>query len=68
MGEKAPRVGRWLRHLFWKVEGVRETTDFRAMREGYSGRISDGRMEDVEMFVEPWTEEDEVWRVERAGV
>ncbi|KAL8639155.1 MAG: hypothetical protein Q9228_003777 [Teloschistes exilis] len=32
VAEKAPRVGRWLRHLFWKVEGVRETTDLRAMR------------------------------------
>ncbi|KAI4101349.1 MAG: hypothetical protein L6R37_004992 [Teloschistes peruensis] len=68
VGEKAPRVGRWLRHLFWKVEGVRETTDFRAMRESYSKDGGDGRVEDVETFVEPWTEEDERWRLERAVV
>ncbi|KAL8689908.1 MAG: hypothetical protein Q9218_004527 [Villophora microphyllina] len=64
MRDRAPRVNRWLKHLYWKVEGARETTDFRAIAESFCGeRVG---IKGPEEYLEPWTEEDEMWRVKRA--
>ncbi|KAI4129595.1 MAG: hypothetical protein LQ338_002169 [Usnochroma carphineum] len=67
-----PHLHRWLKHLYWKVPGVRETTDFKHIKENYSKSHADINPKAITPLgpdpdVEAWTEEDEVWRKERVG-
>ncbi|KAL8716754.1 MAG: hypothetical protein Q9225_005946 [Loekoesia sp. 1 TL-2023] len=67
-----PHLHRWLKHMYWKVPGVKETTDFKHIREGYSKSMVDINPKGITPLgpvpdVEEWTEEDERWRKERVG-
>lgn len=62
-----PRLNRWLKHLYWKVSGVKETVDFKHIKESYSkchpdinprGITPQGPIPEVE----PWTTADEEWK------
>ena len=62
-----PLLNRWLKHMYWKVPGVKETTDFKQIKEGYSkdhpfinpkGITPQGPTPDVEL----WTAEDDTWK------
>ncbi|KAL8727700.1 MAG: hypothetical protein Q9166_005873 [cf. Caloplaca sp. 2 TL-2023] len=65
-----PRLHRWLKHMYWKVPGVKETTDFKHIKENYSKSHAGINPRAItplgpDPYVEAWTEEDEVWRRER---
>ena len=62
-----PRLNRWLKNFYWHLPGVRETTDFKHIKENYSKSHVDINPKSItplgpEPEVEPWTEEDERWR------
>ncbi|MCJ1434377.1 hypothetical protein MMC27_003745 [Xylographa pallens] len=62
-----PFVNRYLKNLYWNVLGVRETTDFRHIKENYSKSHGDINPKAITPLgpvpdIEPWTEEDEAWR------
>ncbi|KAI4247272.1 MAG: hypothetical protein L6R40_001615 [Gallowayella cf. fulva] len=67
-----PRLHRWLKHLYWKVPGVKETTEFKHIKENYSkcqAGINPRAITPLgpDPDIESWTEEDERWRSERQG-
>ncbi|MCJ1397287.1 hypothetical protein MMC11_000479 [Xylographa trunciseda] len=62
-----PSVHRYLKNLYWNVEGVKETTDFRHIKENYSKSHSDINPKAITPLgplpdIESWTEKDESWR------
>lgn len=64
-----PHLHRWLKHMYWKVVGVKETTDFKHIKENYSKSHADVNPKAITPLgpdpnIEDWTEEDEQWRRE----
>lgn len=64
-----PSLNRWLKNLYWNVSGVKETTNFKHIKENYSKSHLDINPKSItplgpEPGVEPWTEEDERWKRE----
>ncbi|KAL8818321.1 MAG: hypothetical protein Q9223_003025 [Gallowayella weberi] len=64
-----PFLHRWLKHMYWKVAGVKETTDFKHIKENYSKSHAGINPRAItplgpEPYVEAWTEEDESWKRE----
>ncbi|KAI9815713.1 MAG: hypothetical protein M1827_002109 [Pycnora praestabilis] len=62
-----PVLNRYLKHLYWKVEGFRQVTDFMHIKENYSKCHKDLNPKAITPLgprpnIEPWTEEDEKWR------
>ncbi|MCJ1378290.1 hypothetical protein MMC17_001387 [Xylographa soralifera] len=62
-----PFAHRYLKNLYWNVTGVKETTDFRHIKENYSKSHSDINPKAITPLgpvpdIEHWTEEDEAWR------
>ncbi|KAK4690157.1 glutathionyl-hydroquinone reductase, partial [Lecanoromycetidae sp. Uapishka_2] len=62
-----PHLNRWLKHFYWKVDGVKETTNFKHIKENYSKSHGDINPKAItplgpEPEVEHWTDEDERWR------
>ncbi|MCJ1454581.1 hypothetical protein MMC28_004934 [Mycoblastus sanguinarius] len=62
-----PNLNRWLKHFYWKLPGVRETTNFKHIKENYSKSHVDINPKGITPLgpdpeVEPWTEEDEEWK------
>ncbi|KAL8750976.1 MAG: hypothetical protein Q9184_006226 [Pyrenodesmia sp. 2 TL-2023] len=65
-----PHLHRWLKHMYCKVPGVKETTNFKHIKDFYSQSHADMNPEPIEPLcsvadLEVWTEEDEKWLVER---
>ncbi|MCJ1369832.1 hypothetical protein MMC20_001044 [Loxospora ochrophaea] len=63
-----PHLHRYLKHLYWKVEGVKETTNFVHIKENYSKSHTDINPKHITPIgpvpdIEPWTEKDEAWRL-----
>lgn len=72
IGPSYPRLNRWLRNMYWNVPGIRETTDFKHIKENYSKSHADINPKAIIPMgpipvVEPWSEEDENWKLERSG-
>ena len=64
-----PRMNRWLKNLYWNVPGIKETTDFKHIKENYSKSHPDINPKAITPMgpvpeVEPWTEADQIWRLE----
>ena len=62
-----PYLHRWLKHMYWKVAGIKETTNFKHIKENYSKSHADINPKAITPVgpipdVEDWTEEDEEWR------
>ncbi|MCJ1295568.1 hypothetical protein MMC34_007131 [Xylographa carneopallida] len=62
-----PIVHRYLKNIYWNVTGVKETTNFRHIKENYSKSHSDINPKAITPLgpvpdIEPWTEIDEAWR------
>ena len=62
-----PHLNRWLKHFHWKISGVKETTNFKHIKENYSKSHADINPKSItpmgpEPEVEPWTADDEEWR------
>ena len=62
-----PFLTRFLKHMYWKVKGVKETTNFKHIKENYSKSHVDINPKSITPLgpfpeVEEWTEEDEDWR------
>lgn len=62
-----PRLNRWLKNFYWNLAGVKETTNFRHIKENYSKSHVDINPKSItplgpEPEVELWTEEDESWK------
>ncbi|KAL8875619.1 MAG: hypothetical protein Q9198_006047 [Flavoplaca austrocitrina] len=65
-----PHLHRWLKHMYWNVAGVKETTDFKHIKENYSKSHADVNPRAITPLgpdpnIERWTEEDEQWRKDR---
>ena len=65
------RLNRWLKNLYWNVPGIKETTDFKHIKENYSKSHADINPKGITPMgpvpeVEPWTEEDEIWKLEHS--
>ena len=61
-----PHLNSWLKHLYWHVPGVRQTTNFKHIKENYSKSHMDINPKSItplgpEPEVEPWTAEDRQW-------
>ena len=61
-----PRLNRWLKHFYWKVVGVKETTNFKHIKENYSKSHADINPKAITPLgpdpdVEDWSEQDEAW-------
>ena len=61
-----PILNRYLKHLYWKVPGFKETTDFKHIKENYSK--SHPKINPLAITplgptpdIEAWTEDDEKW-------
>ncbi|KAK3178381.1 hypothetical protein OEA41_000516 [Lepraria neglecta] len=69
-----PLLYRWLKNFYWNLEGVKETTNFKHIKENYSNSHLDINPKSItplgpEPEVEPWTEQDDEWWMEEiAGV
>ncbi|KAL2038838.1 hypothetical protein N7G274_008360 [Stereocaulon virgatum] len=69
-----PRLGRWLKSIYWNVAGVKETTNFEHIKENYSKSHIDINPKSIiplgpEPDVGPWTAADEAWYMqETAGL
>ena len=62
-----PHLNRWMKHIYWNLPGVRETVNFKHIKENYTKshiRINPLGITPLgpEPEVEIWTEEDERWR------
>ena len=62
-----PSIHRYLKNLYWNVEGVKETTDFKHIKENYTKSHADINPKAITPLgpipnIESWTEEDEAWR------
>lgn len=62
-----PRLNRWLKNFYWNPPGVKETTNFKHIKENYSKSHLDINPKSItplgpEPDVEPWTQEDERWK------
>lgn len=62
-----PCLHRWLKHMYWKIEGVKETTNFKHIKENYSKSHASINPKAItplgpEPDMEAWTKEDEAWR------
>ena len=59
-----PLLNRWLKNFYWNLEGVKETTNFKHIKENYSKSHLDINPKSItplgpEPEVEPWTEQDD---------
>ncbi|KAA6416063.1 MAG: glutathione s-transferase gst3 [Lasallia pustulata] len=62
-----PFLNRFLKNMYWNVKVVRETTNFRHIKENYSKSHVDVNPKSITPLgpfpeVEEWTEKDEKWR------
>lgn len=62
-----PRLNRWLKNMYWNVPGVKETTDFKHIKENYTKSHKGINPLGItplgpEPDVEHWTDEDEKWK------
>ena len=62
-----PRLNRWLKNIYWNVPGVKETTDFKHIKENYTKSHKGVNPLGItplgpEPHVEHWTDEDEKWK------
>ena len=62
-----PYLHRWLKNMYWNVPGVKETTDFRHIKENYSKSHAGINPRAItplgpEPNIEEWTEADESWK------
>ena len=62
-----PYLHRYVKHLYWKMPGIKQTTDFTHIKENYSNCHADINPKRITPIgplpdVEPWTDEDEAWR------
>jgi len=65
-----PRLNRWLKNMYWNVPGIRETTDFKHIKENYSKSHPDINPKAITPMgpvpeVESWTEADQIWKAQR---
>ena len=65
-------LNRWLKNYYWNVPGVKETTNFKHIKENYSKSHLDINPKSItplgpDSEVEPWNEEDERWKREVVG-
>lgn len=65
-----PRLHRWLKNMYWNVPGIRETTDFKHIKENYSKSHPDINPKAITPMgpvpdVEPWTAVDQIWKAQR---
>jgi glutathionyl-hydroquinone reductase len=61
-----PRLNRYLKHLYWKVDGFKQTTNFKHMKDGYFKSATDLNPSTITPMgpspdIEPWTDQDEKW-------
>ena len=61
-----PTLHRYLKHLYWKVPGFKETTNFKHIKENYSKSHGDINPKAITPKgpipnIEPWTDRDEEW-------
>ena len=68
-----PRLNRWLKNIYWNVPGVKETTNFKHIKENYTKSHKGINPYGItplgpEPEVEYWTEEDERWKRSLAEV
>ena len=57
-----PGLNRWLKNMYWNIPGIKETTNFKHIKENYSKSHGDINPKAItplgpEPEVEPWTEE-----------
>ena len=62
-----PHLNRWLKNFYWNVPGVKETTNFKHIKENYTKSHQDINPKSItplgpEPEVESWTQEDEHWK------
>lgn len=62
-----PVINRYLKFLYWKVKGFKETTNFKHIKENYSKSHADINPKAItprgpRPDIEAWTEEDEIWQ------
>lgn len=63
-----PRLNRWLKNFYWNLPGIKETTDFKHIKENYSKSHVDINPNSItplgpEPEVEQWTDADEQWKM-----
>ena len=61
-----PGLHRFLKNMYWNVKGVKETTNFKHIKENYSKSHTDVNPKIITSLgpcpdIEPWTTEDEEW-------
>jgi len=61
-----PVINRYLKHLYWKVPGFKEVTNFKHIKENYSKSHTDINPKRITPLgprpdIEPWTQADEEW-------
>lgn len=64
-----PRLNFWLKNMYWNAPGIKETTDFKHIKENYTKSHADINPKAITPLgpvpeVEPWTETDQIWKVE----
>ena len=62
-----PCLNRWLKNLYWNVPGVKETTNFKHIKENYTKSHVDINPKSItplgpEPDIEPWTKSDQEWK------
>ena len=62
-----PRLNRWLKNFYWNVPGIKDTTNFKHIKENYSKSHIDINPKSITPLgpkpeVEPWTDDDERWK------
>ena len=62
-----PHLNRWLKNFYWNIPGVKETTDFKHIKENYTKSHVDINPKSItplgpEPDIEPWTAADQEWR------
>lgn len=65
-----PRLNSWLKNMYWNVPGVKNTTNFKHIKENYSKSHPDINPKAITPMgpvpeVEPWTEQDQIWKLEQ---
>ena len=68
-----PCLHRWMKNLYWNVPGIKETTNFRHIKENYTKSHAGINPKAITPLgpdpeVEKWTEEDERWKRGLLGV
>ncbi|KAI9733861.1 MAG: hypothetical protein M1834_002516 [Cirrosporium novae-zelandiae] len=63
-----PKLNRYLKHIYWRIPGFKETTDFRQIKESYTKSHPNINPKEITPLgpipsVESWTEEDEAWKL-----